>query len=123
MKAPARAGALAPLDVVVDLVAGPQWPALLEVLKPRGRYAVAGAGSQTLAFSTPGRPTRARYSEAIATQSSVSAITAGLQAIYCGEDLATLIPRRGWEHGPGRARVHHDADAVLRPEPAREHPQ
>jgi len=31
------------VDVVVDLVAGPQWPQLLEVMRPRGRYAVAGA--------------------------------------------------------------------------------
>ncbi|SFL09207.1 NADPH:quinone reductase [Pseudovibrio ascidiaceicola] len=31
------------IDVVVDLVAGPQWPALLAILKPKGRYAVAGA--------------------------------------------------------------------------------
>lgn len=31
------------VDVVVDLVAGEQWPALLEILKPRGRYAVSGA--------------------------------------------------------------------------------
>lgn len=31
------------VDVVVDLVAGQQWPSLLEVLKPFGRYAVAGA--------------------------------------------------------------------------------
>ncbi len=31
------------VDVVIDLVAGPGWPALLEVLKPFGRYAVAGA--------------------------------------------------------------------------------
>ncbi len=31
------------IDVVVDLVAGPQWPALLDVLRPGGRYAVAGA--------------------------------------------------------------------------------
>lgn len=31
------------VDVVVDLVAGEQWPDLLEVLKPFGRYAVAGA--------------------------------------------------------------------------------
>jgi len=31
------------VDVVVDLVAGPEWPELLEVLKPGGRYAVAGA--------------------------------------------------------------------------------
>ena len=31
------------VDVVIDLVAGPNWPALLEVLKSRGRYAVAGA--------------------------------------------------------------------------------
>jgi NADPH:quinone reductase-like Zn-dependent oxidoreductase len=30
-------------DVVIDLVAGPQWPALLDVLKRGGRYAVAGA--------------------------------------------------------------------------------
>lgn len=31
------------VDVVVDLVGGPHWPALLEVLRPGGRYAVAGA--------------------------------------------------------------------------------
>lgn len=30
-------------DVVIDLVAGPSWPSLLEVLKKGGRYAVAGA--------------------------------------------------------------------------------
>ena len=30
-------------DVVVDVVGGPQWPELLEVLKRGGRYAVAGA--------------------------------------------------------------------------------
>jgi NADPH:quinone reductase-like Zn-dependent oxidoreductase len=31
------------VDVVVDLVAGPGWPSLLEVLRPGGRYAVSGA--------------------------------------------------------------------------------
>ena len=31
------------VTVVVDLVAGPQWPKLLDVLCPRGRYVVAGA--------------------------------------------------------------------------------
>lgn len=31
------------VDVIIDLVAGLQWPDLLEVLKPFGRYAVAGA--------------------------------------------------------------------------------
>lgn len=31
------------IDVVVDLVAGPSWPTLLDVLRPKGRYAVAGA--------------------------------------------------------------------------------
>jgi NADPH:quinone reductase-like Zn-dependent oxidoreductase len=31
------------VDVVVDLVAGPQWPELLDVLRRGGRYAVAGA--------------------------------------------------------------------------------
>lgn len=31
------------VDVVVDLVGGPQWPALLAVLRSRGRYAVSGA--------------------------------------------------------------------------------
>lgn len=31
------------VDVVIDLVAGPQWPELLEVLRRGGRYAVAGA--------------------------------------------------------------------------------
>ncbi len=31
------------VDVVIDLVAGTKWPALLEVLRSGGRYAVAGA--------------------------------------------------------------------------------
>lgn len=31
------------IDVVIDLVGGKQWPELLDVLKPFGRYAVAGA--------------------------------------------------------------------------------
>ncbi len=31
------------VTVVVDLVAGPQWPELLRILKPKGRYAVSGA--------------------------------------------------------------------------------
>ncbi len=31
------------LDVVIDLVAGPQWPTFLDALRPGGRYAVAGA--------------------------------------------------------------------------------
>ncbi|MBE9098957.1 alcohol dehydrogenase family protein [Vacuolonema iberomarrocanum] len=31
------------IDVVVDLVAGEQWPEFLDVLRPKGRYAVAGA--------------------------------------------------------------------------------
>lgn len=31
------------IDVVLDLVAGDQWPSFLEVLRPGGRYAVAGA--------------------------------------------------------------------------------
>ena len=31
------------VDVVIDLVGGPAWPALLDVLRPGGRYAVAGA--------------------------------------------------------------------------------
>ena len=31
------------VDVVLDLVAGPQWPELLDVLKRGGRYGVAGA--------------------------------------------------------------------------------
>ena len=30
-------------DVAIDLVAGPQWPELLEVLRPGGRYATSGA--------------------------------------------------------------------------------
>ena len=30
-------------DIVLDVVGGPAWPALLHVLRPRGRYAVAGA--------------------------------------------------------------------------------
>ena len=32
-----------PVDVVLDLVGGPQWPQLLDVLRRGGRYAVAGA--------------------------------------------------------------------------------
>lgn len=31
------------IDVVIDLVAGPKWSSLLDVLRPGGRYAVAGA--------------------------------------------------------------------------------
>ncbi len=31
------------VDVVIDLVAGALWPSLLDVLRPHGRYAVAGA--------------------------------------------------------------------------------
>lgn len=31
------------VNVVIDLVAGDKWPEFLEVLKPRGRYAVSGA--------------------------------------------------------------------------------
>ncbi|HQU87511.1 MAG TPA: alcohol dehydrogenase family protein [Denitromonas sp.] len=31
------------IDVVIDLVAGPQWPQYLDVLRPGGRYAVSGA--------------------------------------------------------------------------------
>jgi len=31
------------IDVVIDLVAGKQWPAFLEVLKPFGKYATSGA--------------------------------------------------------------------------------
>ncbi|MCV6638723.1 alcohol dehydrogenase family protein [Candidatus Albibeggiatoa sp. nov. NOAA] len=31
------------VDVVIDLVAGQQWPELLDVLKPFGRYATSGA--------------------------------------------------------------------------------
>ncbi len=31
------------MDVVIDVVGGPQWPELLDVLKPTGRYAVSGA--------------------------------------------------------------------------------
>ena len=31
------------VDVVIDLVAGPQWPELLHVLRRGGRYAVSGA--------------------------------------------------------------------------------
>lgn len=31
------------VDVVIDLVAGPQWPTLLDVMRSGGRYAVAGA--------------------------------------------------------------------------------
>ena len=44
-------------------------------------YTRPGSGSHSSASSAPGSPAIARYSEAIATQSSLSAITAGLQAI------------------------------------------
>jgi hypothetical protein len=40
-----------------------------------------GSGSQQSAWSAPGSTANARYSEAIATHCSVSAITAGLQAM------------------------------------------
>ncbi len=33
----------ASMDVVIDLVAGEKWPDLIKLLKPKGRYAVAGA--------------------------------------------------------------------------------
>ena len=44
-------------------------------------YTRAGSGSHTSAASAPGSTAIARYSDAIATQSSFSAITAGLHAI------------------------------------------
>ena len=31
------------VDVVIDVVGGPQWPQLMDLLKTRGRYAVSGA--------------------------------------------------------------------------------
>ncbi|WP_307434414.1 alcohol dehydrogenase family protein [Labrys monachus] len=31
------------VDAVIDVVGGPSWPDLLDVLRPRGRYAVSGA--------------------------------------------------------------------------------
>ena len=31
------------VDVVIDLVAGKQWPEFLDILKTQGRYAVSGA--------------------------------------------------------------------------------
>ncbi len=31
------------MDVVIDVVGGQQWPELLDVIRPRGRYAVSGA--------------------------------------------------------------------------------
>ena len=31
------------VDVVIDVVAGPKWPELLDILRPEGRYAVSGA--------------------------------------------------------------------------------
>src|SRR5262249_15265477 len=44
-------------------------------------YTRPGSGSQLRASSAPGSTAMARYSDAIATQSSVSAITAGLHAM------------------------------------------
>src|SRR5205814_3631580 len=52
------------------------------LLHPRSqKYAVAGSGSHTRAAAIPGRSTSARYSVPNATSRSVSAMTAGLQAI------------------------------------------
>jgi NADPH:quinone reductase-like Zn-dependent oxidoreductase len=31
------------IDVVIDLVGGAKWPSLLDLLRPKGRYAVSGA--------------------------------------------------------------------------------
>jgi NADPH:quinone reductase-like Zn-dependent oxidoreductase len=31
------------IDVIIDVVGGPQWPELLDVIAPQGRYAVSGA--------------------------------------------------------------------------------
>jgi len=31
------------IDAIIDLVAGPSWPSLLDVMRPGGRYAVSGA--------------------------------------------------------------------------------
>ena len=39
LETPGRDG----VDVVIDLVGGPRWPDLLEILRPGGRYAVSGA--------------------------------------------------------------------------------
>lgn len=40
---PAEALGSNSVDVVIDLVGGPAWPSLLDVLRPGGRYAVSGA--------------------------------------------------------------------------------
>jgi NADPH:quinone reductase-like Zn-dependent oxidoreductase len=40
---PVEALGASSMDVVIDVVGGPQWPALLEILKVKGRYAVSGA--------------------------------------------------------------------------------
>jgi NADPH:quinone reductase-like Zn-dependent oxidoreductase len=40
---PAEALGAGSVDVVLDLVGGPAFPGLLDVLRPRGRYAVSGA--------------------------------------------------------------------------------
>src|SRR5262249_55259354 len=59
----------------------PQWRFCQVVCQRLHAYTTSGSGSQIFAFSTPGSDARARYSLAIATQSGVSAITAGLHAM------------------------------------------
>ena len=71
---------------VLNTFAGGAGDALIKGVSSAGiptasTMTVAGAGSQTVASSAPGSTAIARYSDAIATQSSVSAITAGLHAI------------------------------------------
>jgi len=39
----ASLGGIGPVDAVVDVVGGPQFPALLDALRPGGRYGVSGA--------------------------------------------------------------------------------
>lgn len=60
------------VDVAVDLVGGPQWAALLDVLKPFGRLAVAGAiGSPQVQTHTANKAGRIRFEKAAQHQGCI----------------------------------------------------
>ena len=53
------------VDVVIDLVAGPKWPALLDVLRPGGRYAgIAPKNPAYVPVSGPGQILRLWFDKA-----------------------------------------------------------
>ena len=49
------------VDVVIDVVGGPAWPQLLEVLRPGGRYASSGVDWSRPAGASLGRPLDLRH--------------------------------------------------------------